>query len=106
MIRNMYYTLKGKIQEEYDIEVQDKLQLLSDGVDVAKIYEEDFTCLRNILYHDVNWYAVRGKLTATQSRSLLNMIDSLLVESLEYVSYYILTHRKGVNYENRQHKAF
>lgn len=101
MINNMYLTLKGKIQDEYEIEIQDKLQLLADGVDVGKIFEEDFTCLRNILYHDVNWYAVRGKLRATESRRLLNMIDRLLVESLEYVSYYILTHRKEVNYENR-----
>lgn len=106
MIRNMYESLKQKIYEEYTIEVQDKIQLLEDGVDVGKIYEDDFTCLRNILYHDVNWYAVRGKLTATQSRSLLNMIDTFLCESLDYVSYYITTHRKGVNYENRQHKAF
>lgn len=101
MIRNMYHTLKGKIQEEYDIEIQDKLQLLADGVDVGKIFVDDFNCLRNILYNDVNWYAVHGKLTATQSRSLLNLIDTLRIESLEYVSYYILKHRKGVTYENR-----
>lgn len=101
MINNMYESLKKKIYEEFNIEMMDKIQLLEDGVDVGKIYEEDFTCLRNILYHDMNWYAVRGKLTATQSRSLLNTIDTLLLESLEYVSYYLTTHRKGVTYENR-----
>lgn len=101
MIKNMYESLKQKIYEEYTIEIQDKIQLLEDGVDVGKIYEDDFSCLRNILYNDINWYAVRGKLTAVQSRSLLNKIDELLYESLEYVSYYLTTHRKEVTYENR-----
>lgn len=95
MIRNMYESLKQKIYDEYNIEILDKIQLLEDGVDVGKIYEDDFTCLRKILYHDINWYAVHGKLTATQSRSLLNMIDTLLCESLEYVSYYLTTQKGG-----------
>ena len=101
MINNMYLTLKDKIKDEYDIEIQDKLQLLADGVEVGKIFVDDFNCLRNILYNEVNWYAVHGKLTATQSRNLLNMIDRLRIQSIDYVSYYILKHRKGVTYENR-----
>ena len=101
MINNMYLTLKDKIKNEYDIEIQDKLQLLADGVEVGKIFVDDFNCLRNILYNEVNWYAVHGKLTATQSRNLLNMIDRLRIQSIDYVSYYILKHRKGVTYENR-----
>ena len=43
MIKNMYESLKQKIYEEYTIEIQDKIQLLEDGVDVGKIYEDDFS---------------------------------------------------------------
>ena len=106
MIRNMYEPLKEKISEEFTIEIQDKIQLYSDGVNVANIYRDDFTTLRNLLYNDINWYNKRGKLTAEQARSLLNMIDSYMVTSLDYINYYLISHRKGVNYENRQYKAF
>lgn len=101
MIRNMYDPLKEKIAEEFTIEIQDKIQLYADGVNVSAIYREDFITLRNLLYTDINWYNKRGKLTAEQVRALLNLIDSYVVTSLDYINYYLISHRKGVNYENR-----
>lgn len=101
MINNMYEPLKGKITEEFTIEIQDKIQLYADCVNVSSIYREDFITLRNLLYNDINWYNKRGKLTAEQARALLNMIDSFVVSSLDYINYYLISHRKGVTYENR-----
>ena len=101
MIKNMYDSLMEKITEEFTIEIQDKIQLYADGVNVSSIYREDFITLRNLLYSDINWYTKRGKLTAVQARGLLNLIDSYVVTSLDYINYYLISHRKGVTYENR-----
>ena len=73
----------GYIIREIDIETQDKIQLLEDGVDVEEIMEDDFRILKILLYKDVE--RKKTFINVEGIRRLLNAIDSYIDESIEFI---------------------
>lgn len=89
----------GYIIEEIDIETQDKIQLLEDGVDVEEIMEDDFGILKILLYKDVD--KEKKNLNVLEIRRLLNAIDSYIEESIEFIKKKIEERRENENQHNK-----
>lgn len=89
----------GYIIREIDIETQDKIQLLEDGVDVEEIMEDDFRILKILLYKHVD--RKRTFISAEGIRRLLNAIDSYIDESIEFIKKKIEERREDENQFNQ-----
>jgi len=88
----------GYIIKEIDIETQDKIQLLEDGVDVSEIMEDDFQILKILLYKNID--REKKNLNVLEIRRLLNAIDSYIDESIEFIKKKIEERRKDENQFN------
>ncbi len=91
----------GYIIKEIDIETQDKIQLLEDGVDVEEIMKDDFRILKILLYKDVE--RKKTFINVEGIRRLLNAIDSYIDESIEFIKKKIEERRED---ENQFNEAF
>lgn len=91
----------GYIIKEIDIETQDKIQLLEDGVDVEEIMEDDFRILKILLYKDVD--REKKNLNVIEIRRLLNAIDSYIDESIEFIKRKL---KKGEKMKTNSTKLF
>lgn len=89
----------GYIIKEIDIETQDKIQLLEDGVDVEEIMEDDFRILKILLYKDVD--REKKNLNVLEIRRLLNAIDSYIDESIEFIKKKIEERREDEDQFNK-----
>lgn len=94
---NPFQVLDEQIREEIKTEIQDKIYLHSDGVDIKDIYLDDFRILKKMQYKDVNWYCKRGYLEATQVRSLLYLIDTKIDEAVSFIKYNIIYREERAN---------
>jgi len=93
--------LGGYIIREIDIETQDKIQLLEDGVDIEEIMEDDFRILKTLLYKDVE--RKKTFINVEGIRRLLNVIDSYIDESIEFIKKKIEERRED---ESQFNEAF
>ena len=78
--------IKNQIIDEINIEVDDKINLINDGIPVLDIVNDDFTILKKYMYRLVE----RNKkhLTVQQIRLLLDYIDREIKEAIDYVIKY------------------
>lgn len=86
----VYALIRSSIKDEIEIEIQDKQQMHDDGIDVSIEYVEDFKTLKKILYHNMDYYNKRRRLTVSQIRNLLNYIDDEIDKAMTYVKYNIV----------------
>ena len=86
----VYALIRSSIKDEIEIEIQDKQQMHDDGIDVSCEYVEDFRTLKKILYHNMDYYNKRRRLSVTQIRNLLNYIDDEIDKAMTYVKYNIV----------------
>lgn len=91
--------LGGYIIKEIDIETQDKIQLLEDGVDVEEIMKDDFRILKILLYKDVE--RKKTFINVEGIRRLLNAIDSYIDESIEFIKKKIEERREDEDQFNK-----
>lgn len=87
----MMTDLKNKITEEINIEIDDKINLIDDGIPVMDILDDDFNILKAYLYRDVE--RSKKKLTVKEIRLLLNCIDREIKDAVDYVIKY--NYKKG-----------
>lgn len=83
--------IKDQIIEEINIEIDDKITLIDDGIPVSDIINDDFTILKKYMYRLVE----RNKkhLTVQQIRLLLDYIDREIKNAVDYVIKYL--YKKG-----------
>lgn len=86
----VYALIRSSIKDEIETEIQDKQQMHDDGIDVSSEYVEDFRTLKKILYHNMDYYNKRRRLSVTQIRNLLNYIDDEIDKAMTYVKYNIV----------------
>lgn len=91
--------LGGYIIREIDVETEDKIQLLEDGVDVEEIMEDDFRILKILLYKDVE--RKKTFINVEGIRRLLNAIDSYIDESIEFIKKKIEERREDEDQFNK-----
>lgn len=87
----MMSELRIKINDEINIEINDKICLINDGIPVLDILEDDFNILKSYLYRDVE--RSKKKLTVKEIRLLLNCIDREIKDAVDYVIKY--NYKKG-----------
>lgn len=87
----MMSELRIKINDEINIEINDKICLINDGITVLDILEDDFNILKSYLYRDVE--RSKKKLTVKEIRLLLNCIDREIKDAVDYVIKY--NYKKG-----------
>lgn len=92
-----------EINSEISIEIQDKIQLNEDGVDVEDIYEDDFQTLKSLLYNSTEY--VIDKMTAQDTHDVLDYIDLMIDQALTYVKYEVLEDHSTdvfIDYERKE----
>lgn len=94
--------LIDEINTEVSIEIQDKIQLKEDGVDVEDIYEEDFKTLKSLLYNSTEY--VIDKMTARDTHDVLDYIDLMIDQAITYVKYEVLQDHSTDIYKDYRRK--
>lgn len=78
--------LGGIFAHEIDIEVNDKINLIEDGMKYEDVMNEcidDFDILRKILFNNLN--IEKRKLHVTAIRRLMDFVDESIDEAIDYI---------------------
>lgn len=87
-----------KINDEINIEIQDKFQMFEDGLRVEEFYKDDFETLKRLLQKDVEHFMKH--LQIDDVIFLLELIDDKITDAMWFILDQIINEnnndRKGV----------